>query len=297
MDFLAHKLNIDKNFISFVKAIISQQIERIDTGALALKIPNGGKEGQSLQDGHMHVNAEIFIQQKGSTRFQFQDQALTISPGEVCVIPTLIAHRESGGKVQGDFAYLVIMIEKEYLSFHIGKLNDNGVPYIFYIEGTKIDALWSFFNYVENICRYHWLKNERAEIISTNMFKVLLQSLDYFLSENTTLLYSVNEKIQNVRKIIFQEITNSELSVRYIAEKLNISADYISHYYKKETGQTIIEYINELRLEKAVYFLEKTVLNISEIAWACGYTEPGYFTRVFKERYKVSPKAFKSTLH
>ncbi|SJT88036.1 L-rhamnose operon regulatory protein rhaS [Clostridioides difficile] len=61
------------------------------------------------------------------------------------------------------------------------------------------------------------------------------------------------------------------------------------------TGKTTTDYINGIRLEKAVNYLNKGDLNITEIALRCGFDSINYFSRLFKKHYNVSPTQFKKT--
>ena len=69
------------------------------------------------------------------------------------------------------------------------------------------------------------------------------------------------------------------------------------HLYKKLlalTGKSPIEFIRTIRLQHAAQLLEKSQLTISEIAYKVGFNNPKYFTKYFKEEYKMLPSAYAS---
>jgi len=67
------------------------------------------------------------------------------------------------------------------------------------------------------------------------------------------------------------------------------------HLYNKMvglTGKTPIEFIRVMRLKRAVQYLEKSQLSVSEIAFKVGFNEPKYFSKYFKEEYGISPTEY-----
>lgn len=90
-----------------------------------------------------------------------------------------------------------------------------------------------------------------------------------------------------------ENYANKDLTVEGICQYLGVSAAYFSTVFKKETGKTFINYLTDYRMEKAVELLmsgdEKTYV----IADAVGYTDPNYFSYVFKKQFGVSPSKYK----
>ena len=63
-------------------------------------------------------------------------------------------------------------------------------------------------------------------------------------------------------------------------------------HFKQETGKTIIEYLNDIRIDTAKMLLMTTTKSVEEIAYAVGYESPKYFARIFKSVVGISPSAF-----
>lgn len=69
------------------------------------------------------------------------------------------------------------------------------------------------------------------------------------------------------------------------------------HLYKKLlslTGKTPIEFIRSIRLQRAAQLLQKSQLSVSEIAYQVGFNNPKYFSKYFKDEFKVLPSAYAS---
>lgn len=82
------------------------------------------------------------------------------------------------------------------------------------------------------------------------------------------------------------------IMVSEIASSIGVSLSYLSRIFKDETGNTIINYINEKKVEKAKEYLSKTDLKIYEIAEKLGFENTTYFSFFFKKYTGISPKEY-----
>lgn len=98
--------------------------------------------------------------------------------------------------------------------------------------------------------------------------------------------------IQKIRNLVEKEYMR-DVSLSYVADKVNLAPAYVSYVFKKETGKTLIKYITEIKMEKAKLLLEEGSMRVGEIARACGYENQSYFNRAFKNYYGVTPKQFR----
>lgn len=83
-------------------------------------------------------------------------------------------------------------------------------------------------------------------------------------------------------------------SIKYFAEKLNFSANYLSDLLKKETGQNGSQHIQYRALELAKEMLLSSSKSVSEIAYDLGFEYPQYFSRIFKKNIGITPKQFRT---
>ena len=86
---------------------------------------------------------------------------------------------------------------------------------------------------------------------------------------------------------------DSELSVDTLCSYLNVSATYFSILFKRETGLSFVNYLTKVRMEKALQLLNTTDEKTYNISTMVGYTEPNYFSYVFKKHYGVSPSNYR----
>ncbi len=106
-------------------------------------------------------------------------------------------------------------------------------------------------------------------------------------SDNTSIL------IDKAKDYIMEHYKESDLSVDRVSSFLNVSANYFSALFKKNTGSTFVTYLTNIRLSKAVELLDTTDEKAYIIAGLIGYDEPNYFSYVFKKAYGISPSKYR----
>lgn len=98
-------------------------------------------------------------------------------------------------------------------------------------------------------------------------------------------------------KIYIEEhYKENDLSADTLCRHLNVSAAYFSTIFKKEVGLSFVAYLTKIRLEHAVELLRTTEDKTYVIAEAVGYTEPNYFSYVFKKQYGISPSKYRASM-
>ena len=100
----------------------------------------------------------------------------------------------------------------------------------------------------------------------------------------------VNQAVEYVHN----NYADEELSLDSVCSELGVSNSYFSTIFKKETGKPFISYLTDYRMDKAVEMLVGTNEKSYIIAKNTGYTDPNYFSYVFKRRFGVSPSKYRT---
>lgn len=100
------------------------------------------------------------------------------------------------------------------------------------------------------------------------------------------------EKISYATNYI-REHFNEEIVINDLASKLDMSLSYFSSIFKKEVGQSTMQYITGLRIERAQQYLTDTDLSVAVIAQDVGYSDSQYFYRVFKKSTGMTPLQYR----
>jgi AraC-like DNA-binding protein len=258
-----------------------------------LKIPERMSGDRISKGMHFHLEPEMFIQISGCTEFVFPKDRFKLMPGEICLVPPKVGHSEKAFPCNGfPFYNLVIMPRGSRTSMHIAS-SANGRPMTFKGIAYETAIITSrLIRYMEDVCA---LSEDKAQSGSQDLSLSILQSVVLMVLYVIRNQGKIDEggRAALCRTIVAGSITDPSLNVKKIAALIKCSPDYLSHAFHIETGMKLTEYMNQQRTDMAKGLLESSLLSVKEIAWACGYSDPGYFTRVFRRRMDISPRAYR----
>ena len=100
--------------------------------------------------------------------------------------------------------------------------------------------------------------------------------------------------MERAKHYIGQHYADSELSVESVCTHLHLSPAYFSTLFKREEGMSFIAYVTNVRMERAAQLLLESDDKTYLIAEKTGYTDPNYFSYVFKRRFGISPSKYRA---
>jgi len=104
---------------------------------------------------------------------------------------------------------------------------------------------------------------------------------------------SLDEKlIQRAMELVEKNISNPDFSVEELSRELNMSRVNLYKKLLSLTGHAPMEFIRIIRLKRAAQLLEKSQLTVAEVAYQVGFNNPKYFTKYFKDMFKILPSAY-----
>ena len=140
-----------------------------------------------------------------------------------------------------------------------------------------------------------------TELLDT-LIEPLCDMLALAISENK--LLQPTKQISSPQVQLYQELCNilknyynTDIRIATIAEHLHYSESYISHIFRKFSGETINQYVTKLRIKEAKILLADTELPVQEISLTVGYNDSNYFTNVFRHLTGVSPRQWRAALN
>ena len=264
---------------------------------LRLRVPHEIKQVQKLRGMHYHYRPELFLQLQGRTEFKFTRDAFSLGPDELCVIPAGVPHGEVvyAGERQ-PFRNLVAGFYNNTVSLHFAyeaRPNHPDIEAIEFFDAPNLDVFLTLANCLAQT--FH-TKGPARDSVLKGLLIALLGLFRNIVETGTGHLNSDIGKVFQAKCLVRERFANPELSVQHIAELLGCSADYLSHLFNVETKERLTHYIQRIRIDGAVLALETTSLNISEIAYAGGFADPTYFTRVFKQHKGMTPHEYRAHL-
>jgi two-component system response regulator YesN len=152
--------------------------------------------------------------------------------------------------------------------------------------GDDLDELLTLNSqYIEEI-----LQADKVDVFCSCIFKVLNRLMDRVCTVSNN-LQVVDQATRYIR-----EHFDKNLTLNDIAHAVYISPYYLSHIFKEQLNCTVIDYLTSVRIEEAKKLLRKKGISIVNVAERIGYSDSGYFSKVFKKSEGVTPSAFKRQL-
>jgi len=247
---------------------------------------------------HCHDFIEFSYVVSGSVNYRIDDKFHKINEKTLLVFNPGVYHQESLSKGE------------ETTELHIGfrNIKVDGLP-LNYILKEHFDAPLEFKQYKEDFhkCCLEIIEEQNAcEIGKELILKSLIMKLIALFLKETNYVKNT-KKIDrydfpfydksNVVKIILEYFDNNymnNVSLDDMSRNMYLSSVYISKVFKEKTGESPINYLINLRLEKAKDLLISTESQIKSIAQAVGYNDAYYFSKLFKKYYGHSPCKFRA---
>lgn len=108
----------------------------------------------------------------------------------------------------------------------------------------------------------------------------------------------INQRTKNISHIIIEAKKyikanyDKEITLDEISRHTCVSPHYFSRLFKEEAGENYIDYLTQIRIDRAKELMEKSDLSIKEICFKIGYGDPNYFSRLFKKVEKLTPSEY-----
>ena len=251
---------------------------RVDSGpTVKTERPKGREDYQLLYllDGNAHFyfnDCERIIKKGEMVLFRpFQSQYYVYYPTEKCQVFWV---HFTGGRVE------------EILLSHNLPVDDN----VFY-AGCNPDYKRLFEQMIKELqlCR----KNYKELLV--NSLENIFLLVSRFLVEGEKSGASIVDQI-DYAITYFNENYNKEISVSEYAKSVHVSECWFNRVFKKVTKITPLQYIISVRIANAKILLENKGYNVKETAYAVGFNNPLYFSRLFTKHVGVSPTEYKRAL-
>ena len=270
-------------------------IKNAEYNRLTIKTPSDEGKLQRRPGMHFHFKPEIFLQMSGWTEFELPKDKLTLRPGEVAVMPPGAPHKETIFSDSGAFRNLVVGFYSNAISIHLAYEAKPKKPDIDVIEFYDAPNLDVYLTLVSSLIEHTHRSNSSSRRVIKGLSVALFSMLKELVETGSNDINKDIGKVFHAKWLIREQISNTELNVKNLAERLQCSPDYLSHLFHSQTGEKLIHYIQRIRIEGAALALQTTPLYVSEIAWSSGFADAAYFARVFKKFTGLSPQEYRAS--
>lgn len=318
-------MQIYKELDDFLKQIRPEESEYLNTGRLSdayldMKYRMNGSNKVYIFDGHIpadedfaitlhgrfvpvleHVHnfVEISYVYSGKFRQVIDGREVTLKKGEICLIDTDVPH--SIGPTGADDIIINILMTKKYFR---DKLLLNS-----FSKGIITDFILNVISETASHRQYIIFKNKEfleihsviCEILKETFFPCigsreavshylnilfikLVRDFDYETNGQTS-----RQDTQILEILKYLETNIETISLSALAERFHYSPNYLSTLLKKKTGKSYSEITLDKRLDQAKTLLATTDLRINEVAERCGFHNPTFFYKKYKEKFNRLP--------
>lgn len=235
---------------------------------------------------HYHTSYELFIVVKGSTTLLVDDKLISVNEKEIVLLKPDTVHKNVGENQHDRYS---IHLTNEYLLSHFSDTLAKSITAPFdnsklIVTDNTFEAILNLLTRIEKNPRYACIHT--AEMITLLTEKRNLQIVDADIQLKTT-----DNILEYIRKN-YASISGLDDIANYV----HISKQYLCQRFKKETGVTISDYLNSIRINNACEMLRRGKHNITQTAVLCGYNSTPYFCRVFKSIMHMTPKEYERSV-
>ncbi len=243
----------------------------------SLHCENFENERASAFNRHDHL--ELILVEQGTLGCFVDSSFFTAVAGELVIINPLQTHR------------LVRGVTDEPLSAWMLSFNEALLPlenkiWTYTFEGLIKDAM--IIDLFRSIIREKKQALAWSNLYIQNLIQLILLQLLRKHTKTSSKEDSTPPLLQAITSYIHEHYSQP-LTLETIGNKVGISRWYLSKFFKKETGISIVEYINQYRCSNALAFLLKSEHPISKISEMCGFSSLEYFSRVYTKQYGHAP--------
>lgn len=251
---------------------------------------------------HYHSQYEIYYLLFGDRNYFMQDRVYNVQKGDLILINSNVLHRIIDGS-SGSHERILIEFDPGFFENFLVDFSELQLLNGFYRECNILRLEEPDKKQFEN-CFFKMIQESKENSIENNIaLKVYFLELLIIINKchikaksfEFTHLSKQHKKISEIITYINLNYMH-DIGLELVAESFFISTGHLSRVFKKVTGFSFVEYLNNLRIKEAQKLLIETTLNVSEISEKVGYQNITNFGRVFKLITGSSPRKYRSLL-
>lgn len=192
----------------------------------------------------------------------------------------------------------------EFVDVYINELPEENLKSVLMRQYIIMDAYIVMMSFCEKIEGIEGEMQAQSEELKNSMKTIqTLEEIKNYIRMLLKKIIGVRDTISGRRYSDIIEIAkdqirktymSDEISLNTIAAEVGMSPRYFSSIFSKEMGKTFVEYLTEIRMDRAKELLMCSSMKTSEIGYEVGYKDPHYFSYIFKKTQNCTPKEFRA---
>jgi AraC-like DNA-binding protein len=237
--------------------------------------------------GHHHSWPEIATVVEGVLDAFIGEEIYRAKRGDWIVVRPEIPHGECCAPTRNYYRMVWFEMDRPFPNLHVTEYRPgNGY------ESFGIFGLPQLPPYLRvsaaHLFSAEWPPEMQARMHLLRLVSWVLELLDQSLNSSIS---KAGQKVLEVQELIVHSEGVSP-SVKQLADKVGLSANYLSSLFHTQTGTTIRQYIANRRIEKAKIYLADPACSIKEVAYRLGFQNPYHFSNAFRRATGVRPSAY-----
>lgn len=192
----------------------------------------------------------------------------------------------------------------EFVDVYINELPEENLKSVLMRQYIIMDAYIVMMSFCEKIEGIEGEMQAQSEELKNSMKTIqTLEEIKNYIRMLLKKIIGVRDTISGRRYSDIIEIAkdqirktymSDEISLNTIAAEVGMSPSYFSSIFSKEMGKTFVEYLTEIRMDRAKELLMCSSMKTLEIGYEVGYKDPHYFSYIFKKTQNCTPKEFRA---
>lgn len=248
--------------------------------------------------------ARLYLVTKGKGRLKLDSGTYDLTPGHLYLIPSFVLHSDI---CDGVFEHYYLHIYEdsnsedrffEDLQFPL-EVAAEDIDSLLFKRICELNPMMKLphSNPVSYDNDHSLFQNIQRNKLSDNYKQIesegiVFQLVSRFLKDAKAKEAAEDNRIQNALIYIRKNI-NSQLDIDQLSKIAFLSRDHFIRLFKKEVGQTPLNYITQRKIEKAELILATTDIPVKQIAYDLGYDDNSYFNRLFKNKIGITPQQYR----
>lgn len=247
---------------------------------------------------HYHPEFELTYIVKGSGYRIVGNTYEYFKEGDLVLLGSNLPHTWTGKSNQTNYSEAIV------IQFSIEMLHS----LLVYEEAVDVFKMFKDAAMGLNFKASNALVTKLNTILQSNNFEKLINLLSLLndlskesyrlISPNSfhTIVTKKNEKRINKVCLYIQHNYTRKIAIKQVANLIHVTESNFCKFFKKTTGITFSDYVNEIRINEACRLLELTEMTISQIVYECGFENQSYFNRVFINKKMKSPSQYRKIM-
>lgn len=247
---------------------------------------------------HWHKETEIIYIISGCINITINEKTFIGNPGDIFIVNSGEMHEIYGNGTP--LEYKAFVFDFDILSFR--KEDFAQQNFIEPILRKEIQFLNSIKSSEKALAMLQYINEINTQKHDCYMLctKAMLVQFFAFLIEEKQIVFVQDPSLDGNKKQFLKSIVayinenyTQRIVLTEIAEHFHMSHKYFCRFFKKNFNKTLVEYINDVRIENAISLLDKKNISVTEAAISCGFCNMSYFAHTFKKKMGCTPSQYK----